>query len=102
MRFRLRPRRIRDRRSSICRHLKDAVARLNMQCLICGAEAQDLTPGDLDGLMVRCKRCGEYEVAGSALNGLLRLGFNERVDALKKAKKFAQPGARPAISTSCL
>lgn len=69
-----------------------------MQCSICGAEAENLTPGDYDGLVVRCKRCGEYEVSDSVLNGLLRLDFDARVAALDTAKRAAGPYERPAIA----
>ena len=44
-----------------------------MQCETCAAPADDLTPGDFDGLVIRCKHCGEYEIAGTVLNALLRL-----------------------------
>ncbi len=72
-----------------------------MQCSICGAEAEDLTSGDFDGLVVRCKRCGEYEVADSALNDFLRLDYDARVATLEKAKSAAG-GARPAITAASL
>ncbi len=70
-----------------------------MQCSICGAEAEDLSSGDYDGLVVRCKRCGEYEVADGALNDFLRLAYDERVALLEKAKGLAGgEGGRPAIT----
>lgn len=72
-----------------------------MQCLICGAEAEDLTPGDFDGVIVRCKRCGEYEVADGALNDFLRLDYDLRVKVLEKAK-LGSGGTRPAITPACL
>ncbi len=73
-----------------------------MQCSVCGAEAENLTPGDFDGLIVRCKRCGEYEVRDLALNELLRLDFNGRVAALEKAKSDTSPEGRPTITAACL
>jgi hypothetical protein len=42
-----------------------------MQCCACGAVAQDKTPGDFDGVVINCPRCGEYEIIGSALNNVL-------------------------------
>ncbi|MBX9861254.1 MAG: hypothetical protein K2Y42_00760 [Hyphomicrobium sp.] len=69
-----------------------------MQCSVCGAEAENLTSGDFDGLVVRCKRCGEYEVADAVLNELLRLDFDARVTALETAKRAAGPDRRPAIA----
>lgn len=71
-----------------------------MQCSVCGAEAEDLTSGDFDGIVVRCKRCGEYEVADNAVNGFLRLDYDARVALLETAKRNARPGARPAITMS--
>ncbi len=69
-----------------------------MQCSVCGAEAENITSGDFDGLVVRCKHCGEYEVSDAALNDLLRLDFEARVAALEAAKRAARPDARPAIA----
>ncbi|WP_072391103.1 hypothetical protein [Hyphomicrobium sp. CS1GBMeth3] len=73
-----------------------------MQCSVCGAEAEDLTSGDFDGLVVRCKRCGEYEIADAAVNGFLRLDYDARVAALEKAREVASQGARPAITAGSL
>jgi hypothetical protein len=73
-----------------------------MQCPVCGAEAEDLTAGDFDGLVVRCKRCGEYEVVGGAVNDLVRLDYDARVAALDQAKSVAAPQARPAITPTAL
>jgi hypothetical protein len=72
-----------------------------MQCCACGAVAQDKTPGGLDGLIIDCPRCGEYEITGSALNNLLRLSLPECADALAKAKRFAQ-AERPVIDSRCI
>lgn len=73
-----------------------------MQCSVCGAEAEDLTSGDFAGLIVRCKRCGEYEVADGALNDFLRLDYDARVAVLEKAKGTATPGGRPTITATNL
>lgn len=73
-----------------------------MQCPVCGAVAEDITRGAHDGLVVRCHNCGDFEVAGSALNDLLRLDGAGRAAALDKAKRFASAGTRPIISTTCL
>lgn len=43
-----------------------------MQCPVCGAVAENISP-DFDGLAVRCHNCGEFDVAGPALNDPLRL-----------------------------
>jgi hypothetical protein len=53
-----------------------------MQCPICGAVAENITRGDYDGLSIRCHNCGDFDVAGSALNNLLRLDGAGRTAAL--------------------
>ena len=73
-----------------------------MQCSVCGAEAEDLSSGEFDGLAVRCKRCGEYQVADSALNAFLRLDYDARVAALDKARSSAGAGTRPTVTTNIL
>jgi len=72
-----------------------------MQCSVCGAPAQNISPHDFDGLMVRCSHCREYEIAGSVLNRLLRLTLSERMQVLETAKGFARPGVRPSITSAC-
>ena len=69
-----------------------------MQCPVCGAEAEDLSSGDFDGLVVRCKRCGDYAVAGPVLNDLLRRDYDDRLAALDEARQRSTSGARPVIS----
>lgn len=66
-----------------------------MQCPICAAPARHLTE-DLDGLVVTCRHCGEFQITDAALNELLRLGLEERRAALQAAKSRAS-GARPMI-----
>ena len=41
--------------------------------------------------MLDCKHCGSYEIADSALNGLVRLYFDARVAALEKAVGLGCP-----------
>jgi hypothetical protein len=67
-----------------------------MQCPICAAPARHLTE-DLDGLVVTCRHCGEFQITDAALNELLRLGLEERRAALQAAKSRASSGARPMI-----
>ncbi|HEX2842982.1 hypothetical protein [Hyphomicrobium sp.] len=73
-----------------------------MQCSVCGAESEDLSSGDFDGLIVRCKRCGEYAVADGALNDFLRLDYDARVAVLDKAKGAAGGSNRPTITPASL
>ena len=72
-----------------------------MQCPVCAAQAKNLTPGTYDGVIVGCPRCGDYQITGTVFDKLLRLGAEERVEALQRAKQRATPGARPTISTTC-
>jgi hypothetical protein len=68
-----------------------------MNCPICGALARNISPAGFDGLVVACRNCGSYEISDAALNGLIRLDFEDRKAALEKAKGAASPAARPAI-----
>jgi len=72
-----------------------------MQCPVCGAVAENISP-DFDGLAVRCHNCGEFDVAGPALNDLLGLDGTGRAAALEKAKRRSSPGSRPTIGTTSL
>ena len=67
-----------------------------MQCPICAAPTRRLAE-DLDGLVVACRHCGEYQVTDPALNELLRLDLDERRKVLQAAKVRAAPGTRPII-----
>jgi hypothetical protein len=73
-----------------------------MTCPICGAAAEDITSGVFDGLQVRCPRCGDFEVSGTVLERLLRQGYEERVEALEKARRLAPKGQRPIINSVTL
>jgi len=73
-----------------------------MDCPICGAEAKNATPGDFDGLIIRCKHCGDYGITDSALNDFIRLDYDARQSALVKAKRAAIAGSRPTIDASYL
>ena len=73
-----------------------------MQCPICGSVAEDITPPGYDGIGVRCRNCGEFDVSDSTLNELLRRDVRQRTHALVKAKELAPAGERPAIPAGCL
>lgn len=65
-----------------------------MQCPICGALADNITPAGFAGLGVRCKNCGEYKVTSDALTLLLRKEEPERVQLLAQAGREApEPSA---------
>ena len=72
-----------------------------MQCPVCGAVAENITKAGFDGLGVRCKNCGNFDVADAALNQLLRLQEPERVASLDKARQCTT-GDAPTISLNCL
>jgi hypothetical protein len=70
-----------------------------MDCPICGAVAERMA-ATIDGLSVFCPMCGEFDIASAVLaTGQLRkLEPEQRGDVLDKAKRSAQPGARPMIT----
>ena len=74
-----------------------------MKCPICCANAEHIV-STIDGLSIACPICGEYDVASSVLatEQLRRLEPDERSDVLSKAKRAAQSGARPMITTHLL
>ena len=67
-----------------------------MQCPICGAIAENITPAGFGGLGVRCKNCGDYKVTSDALTLLLRKQEPERVQVLAGAAEEA-PEPLPTI-----
>lgn len=75
-----------------------------MDCPVCGLEAEDITVKTFDGITIRCKSCGDYDISGSVHNaGMLKnLEPEERLNALKRAKTFAEPNRRPMITTYTL
>jgi predicted RNA-binding Zn-ribbon protein involved in translation (DUF1610 family) len=74
-----------------------------MNCLVCGAKAE-LIDVMIDGVSIACPRCGEYAVskADIATRQMERLEPEQRRGALDKAKRSAQPGARPMITIHLL
>jgi len=72
-----------------------------MKCLICGGPAAEVTQAGFDGVAMDCPNCQPYEVPRSALKKLNRVDAIERIGALKKARKLATTGTRPAITTTC-
>ena len=74
-----------------------------MNCPICGALAEDL-PNTIDGKSIRCPDCGEYDISGTVYDTgtLQNLERDQRRSALAKAKRSAQPGQRPMITTNSL
>jgi hypothetical protein len=74
-----------------------------MNCLVCGAKAE-LIDVTIHGVSIACPTCGEYDVSGStiATGHMEMLKPEQRREALDEAKRSAQPGARPMITTYLL
>ena len=74
-----------------------------MNCPVCGANAEEIASTS-DGVSIVCAICGEFGVSNSVLatEQLRRLEPDERSDVLSKAKRAAQSGARPMITTHLL
>jgi hypothetical protein len=73
-------------------------------CPICGTAAEDVTKQAFAGRTVQCPVCGEYDISRSVLSEPRweTLLPNGRCRALDKAKRSAQPGQRPMITTDTL
>jgi predicted RNA-binding Zn-ribbon protein involved in translation (DUF1610 family) len=74
-----------------------------MSCPVCGANAEQIT-STIDGVSIVCPMCGEYDISSSVLTTeqWQRLEPEERCDVLDEAKRSAQPGARPMITTNLI
>jgi predicted RNA-binding Zn-ribbon protein involved in translation (DUF1610 family) len=72
-------------------------------CPVCGTNAEQIAT-TMDSVSVNCPTCGEYDIARSviAAEQLQRLEPDERTGALAMAKRSAEPGARPMITTYLL
>jgi hypothetical protein len=70
-----------------------------MDCPICGAIAEQIQT-TIDSVTIVCPMCGEFEVASSviATGQLRKLEPDQRGDVLDRARRSAQPGARPVIT----
>jgi hypothetical protein len=70
-----------------------------MDCPICGAVAERIAL-PIDCVSVACPICGEFDVASTVVaSGQLQgLALEERRDVLDKARRSAEPSARPMIT----
>jgi hypothetical protein len=75
----------------------------DMNCPICGATAEQGSPAT-QGIAIVCPTCGEYEISSSVLTAgqLRKLEPKQRRTVLDDAKRSAQPGTRPVISSYLL
>src|SRR5258707_7671 len=71
----------------------------DMDCPICGAIAEQIRT-TIASVTIICPMCGEFDVASSvmATGQLQKLEPDQRGDVLDKARRSAQPGARPVIT----
>jgi hypothetical protein len=74
---------------------------LSIPCPVCEDPARNRTPADFDGLIIRCDKCRDFDVSGTALGKLQKLDLVDRIDVLRKAQELAAPGVRPAITYAC-
>lgn len=72
-----------------------------MDCPICLAEGENLTPATYKGVVVRCGRCGVFRITKNALVAFSKLKVEGRLEALGKAKAQTFPKAWPTISNAC-
>jgi hypothetical protein len=72
-----------------------------MICPICKLNAEDISGRGFDGIAVRCKLHGDFEVSDTALALLENAEADVWEDALAIAKHFAKPEARPQITSDC-
>jgi hypothetical protein len=71
-------------------------------CPVCGTQAKDITSPGFDGIGVRCKEHGDFEVSGTALSILAGASLERWADALGKAKRAASAGKRVQINSYML
>ena len=74
-----------------------------MKCLVCGAGAEQIA-ATIDVVSILCPACGEYDVSSStiATGQMKELSAEQRREASDQAKRSAQPGTRPMITTYLL
>ncbi|MGY4370574.1 hypothetical protein ACVW1A_006639 [Bradyrhizobium sp. LB1.3] len=74
-----------------------------MHCAVCGKPAEPL-PKTHDGDGFHCATCGDYVVSGTVITSRWLEGRSptELLKALENAKRQAQPGKLPVITTYSL
>jgi TIR domain len=74
--------------------------RRHMDCPVCGQTAEEIL-NTIDGVTVNCPDCREYDISSSAMaeKRWQDLEPEQRREALAKAKRSAQPGKRPLITS---
>ncbi|MCP3055860.1 hypothetical protein [Aurantimonas marianensis] len=68
-----------------------------MRCIICDGPAERGEAEAAHVAVVRCPRCGEFEVSDAASKVLAGWEPYARLQALRYAQTNAQPGRRPHL-----
>ena len=70
-----------------------------MDCPICGVIAERIAT-TIEGVSIACPMCGQFDIASSVIaSGQLQgLALEVRADVLGRARRSAEPGARPMIT----
>ncbi len=68
-----------------------------MRCIICDGAAERGEAETAHVAMVRCPRCGEFEVSDAARKALATFEPYARVQALRYAQTNALPGRMPNL-----
>ena len=71
-----------------------------MACPVCErGGAENRTPPDFDGLIIRCRRCGGYKIAGTVMDRFAGLDAQQRQEVFDKAQRLAGPDGHPVINS---
>jgi hypothetical protein len=73
-----------------------------MECPVCRANVENLTPVMYKGLVLSCRRCGVYRVMPGSVGVLPTLKVEARLAALRRAKTLASKKSLPTINRACL
>lgn len=73
-----------------------------MDCPVCLAQGENLTPRTYKGVVVRCQCCGVFRITKNALVAFSKLKAERRLQALVDAKTYTFRKAWPTISSTCL
>jgi hypothetical protein len=75
-----------------------------VNCPVCDAAADDITPSMFDGRRIRCTVCGVYEVAGPVDRpGVLKsMSKVDRRATLERARRRAAADGMPVIDADAL
>ena len=75
--------------------------RCTMECPVCIARVENLTPPTYKGLVVACPRCGVFRIMASSVLALSALKIERRLAVLQRAKNCSSTKSWPTISGAC-